>query len=67
MKSTKNKSIIIAVIVILVATVAVLYSNKKHHEEAELKRQDAELFEQTDSMMREMEWSLEETKRAARL
>ena len=67
MKSTKNKSIIITVIVLFVATVAVLYSNKKHREEAELKRQDAELFEQTDSMMCEMEWSMEETRRAARL
>jgi hypothetical protein len=67
MKNIKNKAIIITAIIILVATVAVLYSNKKYREEAELKRQDAELFEQTDSIIREMEWSMEETKRIARL
>ena len=63
MKKSKNTPIIITLAIILVATVAVLYSNKKYREEAELERQDEELFEETDSMMREMEWSLEEIER----
>ena len=67
MKKSKNTPIIITLAIILVATVAVLYSNKKYREEAELERQYDELFEETDSMMREMEWSLEEIERKAKL